>query len=77
MFTPLDIGTTDNFIAMDIEDTCRMEKIDKLIADLLAQTTVAGRERVANACTLNLTDKECRYIEDELRKAATIRGCYY
>ena len=70
MFTPMDIGTFDNLLAMEMEKQERNKMINDLIADLIDAKTVLDRQYVMKNYKVtddDFTDDEIAYINSCLR----------
>lgn len=70
MFTPMDIGTFDNLLAMEADEKKRNKIITDLIADLLDAKTVLDRQYVMRKYKVtddDFTDDEIIYINNCLK----------
>lgn len=70
MFTPMDIGTFDNLLAMEADEKKRNKIITDLIADLLDAKTVLDRQYVMKKYKVtddDFTDDEIIYINNCLK----------
>ena len=70
MFTPMDIGTFDNLLAMEADEKKRNKMITDIIADLLDAKTVLDRQYVMRKYKVtddDFTDDEITYINNCLK----------
>jgi len=75
MFTPMDIGTFDNLLAMEMEKQERNKMINDLIADLIDAKTVLDRQYVMRNYKVtddDFTDDEIAYINSCLKASRII-----
>lgn len=75
MFTPMDIGTFDNLLAMEMEKQERNKMINDLIADLIDAKTVLDRQYVMRNYKVtddDFTDDEIAYINSCLKASRIV-----
>ncbi len=69
MFTPMDIGTFDNLLAMEADTRTRNKDIESFIVELVNCKSVEGREAIAEdyGYLEPFTKDEIRYINSCLK----------